>query len=344
MITISLCIIVKNEELVLERCLDSLQGLMDEIIIVDTGSSDRTKEIAKRYTDQVYDYKWVDDFADARNYAASFATCDYIYTADADEVLDEENRQKFLQMKQVLLPEIDIVQMLYSGQYNENTIYNFDEEYRPKLYKRMRKMEFYSPIHETLRLTPIVYESEIKIFHKPHGMHSERDFRVFEKHYGADSEECIPERLLGLYAKELYISGNEEQFARAIPVCEKVFAKESCTEDELQYAACVLTHAYRVMHDIPKFFKYAMKVVLSQSCSETCMELGRYYEEIGDLQEAHVWYYNAAYETAPICDIHMGKRYPLQALYEVAVKAGLPEVAEAYQQELLTLNKNNQKN
>ena len=122
MITISLCMIVKNEELVLERCLESLKGLMDEIIIVDTGSSDRTKEIAKRYTRQVYDYTWEDDFSKARNYALSFATCDYIYVADADEVLDEENRKKFLQVKEVLLPEIEIVQMLYSGQFESNTV------------------------------------------------------------------------------------------------------------------------------------------------------------------------------------------------------------------------------
>ena len=56
MISISLCMIVKNEERVLERCLQSLQGLMDEIIIVDTGSTDRTKEIAKKYTDKIRFY------------------------------------------------------------------------------------------------------------------------------------------------------------------------------------------------------------------------------------------------------------------------------------------------
>ena len=70
----SLCMIVKNEEAVLKDCLDSLQALMDEIIIVDTGSVDRTKEIAARFTDKVYDFVWVDDFAAARNFAFSKAT------------------------------------------------------------------------------------------------------------------------------------------------------------------------------------------------------------------------------------------------------------------------------
>ena len=70
---------------------------MDEIIIVDTGSSDATKEIASCYTDQVYDFAWQDDFAAARNFSFSKATKDYIYVPDADEVLDEENREAFRQ-------------------------------------------------------------------------------------------------------------------------------------------------------------------------------------------------------------------------------------------------------
>ena len=86
MITISVCMIVKNEERVLARCLDSLSGLADEIIIVDTGSDDKTKEIALSYTDHVYDFVWVDDFSAARNYSFSKAAMVYIYVADADEV------------------------------------------------------------------------------------------------------------------------------------------------------------------------------------------------------------------------------------------------------------------
>ena len=109
MITISLCMIVKNEERILARCLDSVAELMDEIVIVDTGSTDRTKEIAARYTDKIYDFQWIHDFSAARNFAFSKASMEYIYSADADEVLSEENRERFRILKENLLPEIELV-------------------------------------------------------------------------------------------------------------------------------------------------------------------------------------------------------------------------------------------
>ena len=80
MITVSLCMIVKNEEKVLERCLDTIADLVEEIIIVDTGSTDATKKLARRYTEKVYDFQWVDDFSAARNFAFSKAQMEYIYS------------------------------------------------------------------------------------------------------------------------------------------------------------------------------------------------------------------------------------------------------------------------
>ena len=91
MIGISLCMIVKNEETTLESCLSSVTGVIDEIIIVDTGSTDRTKEIALRYTDKVFDYTWNNSFADARNFSISKASNDFVLIMDSDEIVVESN-------------------------------------------------------------------------------------------------------------------------------------------------------------------------------------------------------------------------------------------------------------
>ena len=86
---ISVAMIVRNEEEMLRTALESVKDA-DEIVICDTGSVDKTIEIAKEYTDKVFtDYKWNDNFAEARNHAASKCTGDYIFIIDADERLEE---------------------------------------------------------------------------------------------------------------------------------------------------------------------------------------------------------------------------------------------------------------
>lgn len=80
--------IVKNEESGLDRCLSSIRDYVDEIIITDTGSTDKTKEIALRYTDKVFDFPWVNDFAAARNYSISKAMNEFILVIDGDELLE----------------------------------------------------------------------------------------------------------------------------------------------------------------------------------------------------------------------------------------------------------------
>src|SRR5690348_3827247 len=90
--TISLCMIVKNEEKYLERCLKSVEGVVDEIIIVDTGSTDQTTEIAEKFGAKILRYQWNDDFSSARNYSLKNAKCDWILILDADEELDIQSK------------------------------------------------------------------------------------------------------------------------------------------------------------------------------------------------------------------------------------------------------------
>ena len=87
--TISACLIVKNEEKFLPQCLESIKNAVDEIIIVDTGSTDRTVEIAKSYGAKVYHHPWRNSFSEARNHSLSYATCDWILQIDADESLEQ---------------------------------------------------------------------------------------------------------------------------------------------------------------------------------------------------------------------------------------------------------------
>ncbi len=89
---LSLCMIVKNEEWWLERCLDGVRGVVDEVVIVDTGSTDRTLEIAAAYHPAVLHHAWQDDFALARNAGLERATGDWILVLDADEELEAESK------------------------------------------------------------------------------------------------------------------------------------------------------------------------------------------------------------------------------------------------------------
>ena len=298
--TISVCMIVKNEEKNLADCLDCLKEIADEIVIVDTGSTDATKAIASQYTDKVYDFEWINDFAAARNFAFSKATMDYIYSADADERLDEENRKRFLALKEALIPEIEIVQMYYCNQLENNTIYSFDKEYRPKLYKRVRQFIWQERIHEAVAIEPVVFDSDVEIIHKPSAGHGSRDLKVFASM--VESGEILSKRLREIYAKELYIAGELEDLAAA----ETFFI--SCAEttedmDELKRACSILARYYRLIGNDASFMKYALKVTALEGSSEMCYEVGEFFFDKKDYNEAGMWFYNAANETQALLSL-----------------------------------------
>ena len=93
---ISQCMIVKNEEKNIERALSWGKGIVSEQIVVDTGSTDRTVELAKQMGARVYHFEWIDDFAAAKNYAISKARYEWIALLDADEYFLENDARKLL--------------------------------------------------------------------------------------------------------------------------------------------------------------------------------------------------------------------------------------------------------
>lgn len=329
MITISACLIVKNEEEFIERCLKSLKNVVDEIIIVDTGSVDRTKEIASKYTNKIYDFEWVNDFAAARNYAFSLASMDYIYTADADEVIDKENCERFMELKEHMLDEIEIVQMKYTNQLHFGTTYNYDIEYRPKLFKRIRKFIWIDPIHETIMVDPVIYDSDIEIIHMPKESHAKRDFNSFKRIL--QMQNGLSNRLHTMYAKELYIAGEEKDFLEAYEYFNQSQYDETKTLDELKQAQCIVAHCSRITGDTRTFFKAALKNVANHTSAEMSYEIGEYYYQDEDYMEAILWFYNACHEAESELNIHYQGDYPLRRLADCYRRIGNDEEAIAYE-------------
>lgn len=97
-VMLSICIITKNEQQNIERCLQCLQPYPFEIVVIDTGSTDKTKEIALKYTKNVYDFAWCNDFGAAKNYAISKAENEYVMVLDSDEFLEPLEADKLEQL------------------------------------------------------------------------------------------------------------------------------------------------------------------------------------------------------------------------------------------------------
>lgn len=218
------------------------------------------------------------------------------------------------------MPEVEIVQMLYHTVTEYNTVLNAEKEYRPKLFKRERSFTWIDPIHETVRLDPVVFDSDIVITHMPEDLHSKRDFSIFTKAIAKDGG--LSDKLQRMYAMELYKTGDVLDLVEACPYFSGIYETES-QADKRSRAAAILLRTYRRLGEERDFFKIAIKEMTDQPSSEICAELGDYYRDAGDAKEASLWYYNAAYEAEAILDVNAGGEHALRGLvasYEAVLK------------------------
>jgi glycosyltransferase involved in cell wall biosynthesis len=177
--------IVKNEEAVLARCLDCIKDIVDEIVIVDTVSKDRTKEIALQYTEKVYDFQWIDDFAAARNFSFSKGTSEWLMWLDADDIIDKQNQKTLLDLKNKL------------HTYTQDTIVtkyevSFDNDgnlelasLRERIVKKNRNFKWIGKVHETIANTGdnfiIINDFSIKHQKEKPAYPSERNLNIYKK-------------------------------------------------------------------------------------------------------------------------------------------------------------------
>ena len=289
MCTISLCMIVKNEEEILTQCLSSIKEVCDEIIIVDTGSTDQTKDIAKDFTDKIFDFEWIDDFAAARNFAFSHATKDYILWLDADDHLLKEDQLKFKLLKKNLNASIDAVSMIYNIAFDEYGNPTFSYR-RNRLVRREKKFKWIGPVHEYLEVSGNIYPSEIAITHrksdKTNVVQSDRNLIIYEKRL-KNGEDFSP-RDLYYYANELK---DHAYFQKAIKYYRKFLAtKKGWVEDEIR-SYINMADCYRNLGKLIKEKKaLVMSFIHDVPRPEVSCRLGDLYKANKEFNKAIVWY------------------------------------------------------
>jgi len=229
--SLSLCMIVKDEERYLPRCLESLNPLVDEMIIVDTGSTDATRDIAEIFGAKVFDYQWKDDFADARNHSLNQASGDWILVMDADEIMDPRDHgaiRKLIKNSQndkvaYLVTTRNYTDRISStgfvannGQYDHEEGKGWVPSIKVRLFKNRQNVHFVYPVHE--QVDPVLLDKGIAL--------KECDFPVH--HYGKLDSNRMAERVRLYYnlgRKKLEVLGYDKMALKELAIQASILSR-----------------------------------------------------------------------------------------------------------------------
>ncbi|MHA0858292.1 tetratricopeptide repeat-containing glycosyltransferase family 2 protein [Paenibacillus sp. CMAA1364] len=288
MITISLCLIVKNEEQTLDRCLSSVANVVDEIIIVDTGSTDLTKTIARKYTENILDFKWIHDFAAARNYAFSQATKDYILWLDADDVIKEKDNIRLQNLVRTLDTSVDSVTMEYHLAFDSHGNVSSSLR-RNRLVKRSKQFRWIGAVHEYLEVGGYIIDSDVAVTHSSIEHDSDRNLQIYEQRF--NKGEMFSPRDLYYFANELL---DHQNYDRAITFYEMFLdTKEGWIEDNI--SACgKLSDCYNGLNKPEKELESALRSFTYDSPrSDFCCRIGYHFLQKDQINNAVFWYTTA---------------------------------------------------
>lgn len=235
---ISLCIIARNEESVLGRCLDSVADLVDEIILVDTGSTDRTKAAAAEYAAKIYDFPWCDDFSAARNFAVSQAVGDYWMWLDADDVIEGENHEKLRRILEH--PDADVVFLPYWLSFDESGAPQMVSQ-RERIFRRSGGYQFTGAVHEAVVPHGRLRYGDAAVSHrKLRPGDPDRNLHIYQQKLRRG--ESFSPREQYYYARELCDHG---AYRAALPVLERFLEEGSGWAPDCIGACLLCAGCYR---------------------------------------------------------------------------------------------------
>lgn len=255
--SLSVCMIVKNEEKNIKRCLESIYKIADEIIIVDTGSDDETLDICNQYNCNIIKHKWNNDFSEARNISLDYATKDYILFLDADEELSSADLEKLkLLLSKSKLSEgyfLKLINIINENEVGEYVIF--------RLFKNKKNYRFRGKVHEQIANCIQKYNKENCI--------ENIDIKIY--HYGYDPNKVnIKDKykrnigILNTYTEEekdayyYYVLGNEyariTDFNKAIESYEKSINVMDMKYNYVFYPYLIL-NTVKAYSNIKQFYK-----------------------------------------------------------------------------------------
>jgi tetratricopeptide (TPR) repeat protein len=198
--SLSVCMIVRDEEKVLPRCLESVEAVADELIVVDTGSQDETVSIAKDYSARVYHFEWGNDFAAARNEALEHAKGDWILQMDADEEILPESSKSLERAMQ------SPWHLLY-GVRCDNGPEAFQRfNWISRLFRNHPGVRYQLPYHETVEL-----DIQAQLSREPRWQVG-REPSIIIRHYGYEGSELLSKLERGLPIMERYLEGHPDNW------------------------------------------------------------------------------------------------------------------------------------
>ena len=289
MFTLSVCMIVKNEENVLDRILKCAKKFADEIIIVDTGSTDNTINIAKKYTNKVYSFKWVDDFSKARNKSFSYATKDYIMWLDADDFITNSQIKKIKELKkQTHLADVYMLKYVMGFVNNKPTL----TFYRERIVKNNSGFNWVGFVHEVITPSGKIEYLDIEIEHRKLASipsNPKRNLNLYRNALKNNYEFSARDRYY--YARELYYNGFYkkalQEFKSYLKMNDNYYFNKLDT-------VIIISKIYLILKDYKKGINLILDFYKNNTPdSELNINLAQHLENIGDINSAIYWYHSA---------------------------------------------------
>lgn len=280
---ISICMMIKNEEKNLKRCLDSIKPLiqsdMAELIIVDTGSTDQSMEIAHHYTQKLYEHPWTGNFSEMRNVSISYASGEWIFILDADE--EVQNIQRLIEIFKGDLSKYNTLNaqiknyydFLKDGQESDYTVIN-----QQRFFRRTKEFGYHGVVHNQPKYELPILNTDI-----------------FLGHYGyiwKDEELKIKkyERTANLLKNEIQKKPEDIYYRYQLSVSESIM--------DHQEALTQIRIAYDLSKKIPKKDRYAYiyiysmhtKIATQYGYHQEVIEVGKKGIEL-EKNLIDVWFY-----------------------------------------------------